>query len=480
MVVLKFGGSSVADAPALARVCAIVACERRRRVVVVSALAGVTDTLLEVAQDASAGRADAARARVADVRHRHAALAWRIHDAAARDALLAQLDDVWAALDASVRAASALGHLSAAASDAITASGELASSRLVAAVLAQAGMPAVWVDARTVVATDARHTQAVPVQDETAGRARQFLRPLLDGQAIPVLGGFVGAAPDGATTTLGRGGSDFSAALIGACLDAEEIQIWTDVDGMLTADPRVLRRARPVARLSFDEASALAHFGARVLHPATVRPAYERNIAVRILNSRRPAHPGTVISRHAGARIAPLAGLACLTGISLIDVALPGGADRTRALAGVFEACAAAQADVYLVALGDTRVSIAVGGDAARLKQPLDAVTPSVVVHRREECALLAVVGAGLANRRVRSAEVLAALDRVPLHAVSESVSEGHVAVVLSRADLSRAVACLHARFFEGAPAPLIEDGSEIQTHVNPAGEHAATQAGVL
>jgi aspartate kinase len=479
MVVLKFGGSSVADAAALTRVCAIVARERRRRVVVVSALAGVTDTLLDVAHDAAAGCADAARARVGAVRTRHASLAWRIHDEAARDTLLGQLEDVWITLDTFVAAVAAHGHVSAPASDAIVASGELASSRLVAAVLQQAGMPAVWVDARAIVATDARYTQAVPNRNETSVRARQVLRPLLDRLAIPVLGGFVGTAPDGATTTLGRGGSDFSAALIGACLDAEEIQIWTDVDGMLTADPRVLRHARPVARLSFDEASTLAHFGAKVLHPATVKPASERNIPVRILNSRRPDRPGTAISRRAGARTAPLAGLACLTGVSLIDVALPGGADRTRALAGVFEACAAAEAEVHLVVLGDIRVSIVVG-DATRFGQALDTVTPSVAVHRRDGCALLAVVGAGLADRRVRSAEVLAALDRVPWHAVSESVSGGHVAVVLSHADLARAVACLHARFFEGTSAPLVGDASEDEPHQDPAYGHVATQEGVL
>jgi aspartate kinase len=448
---MKFGGSSVATAAALARVVAIVSAERRPRVVVVSALGGVTDALLALAARAAARDLDGAVDGLDAIRRRHAAIAEGIRGDADRQALVAGLDAQWRDVDALLRAASLLKACTPAASDAIVASGELASSRLVAAALIDAGVAARWIDARHVIVTDGRHQQASPVPPETAARLADVVAPLVARDEVPVIGGFVGATADGVTTTLGRGGSDCSASLIGAGLGAAEIQIWTDVDGMLTADPRVFRRARPVDRLSFREASALAGFGAKVLHPSAVQPAVAAGIPVRILNSRRPASRGTVVTTEPVRRLSPAAGIASLRGVCAIDVALPDGADRPRALAGVFDACARAAVAPRLAAVGDSSVAVVVddGAAANRVEEALGAT----VKTRRDGLALITVVGDGLEAGTDELGRVLGALDGLPVHLLSRTPGSNHVACAIDQAQLARAVGSLHACLFDADQA---------------------------
>ncbi len=456
MVVMKFGGSSVAGAAAIARVCAIVAAERRPRVIVVSALGGVTDTLLALAARAAARDLDAALEGVQALRERHASIAGTVRREAERDALLQDLDAGWLDVGTLLRAASLLKACTPAASDAIVAQGELASSRLVAALLQDAGVPARWLDARRVVVTDSRHQHAAPLPGETTERLVRGVRPLVARGAVPVIGGFVGATADGVTTTLGRGGSDYSASLVGACLGAAEIQIWTDVDGMLTADPRIFRRARPVDRLSFREASALARFGAKVLHPSTVQPAVVNGIPVRILNTSRPAGHGTAVLAGPVRRSAPAAGIGCLVGLCAIDVALPDGAGRASGLAAVFESCARAEATIRLAAVSDTSVSVVIdeGPAADRAAAGLDTLSPL----RRGGLALLAVVGDGLASGSGVPRRVLAALDATPVHLLSRTPGSNHLACVIDQANLACAVGAVHECLFGHAPQSDSED----------------------
>jgi aspartate kinase len=447
MVVMKFGGSSVATAAALARACAIVSAERRRRVVVVSALGGVTDALLAAAARAAARDLDGALGGLDEIRRRHAAIAEGLRGDADRQALVASLDAGWRDVEALLRAAALLKACTPAASDAMVAHGELASSRLTAAVLSDAGVAARWVDARHVVVTDSRHQQASPLPAETAARLAQAVAPLVARGEVPVIGGFVGATADCVTTTLGRGGSDYSASLIGAGLGAAEIQIWTDVDGMLTADPRVFHRARPVDRLSFREASALAGFGAKVLHPSTVQPAVAAGIPVRILNARRPASRGTVVTAGPVRRPSSAAGIASLRGVCAIDIALADGAERPRALAAVFDACARAGAAPRLAAVGDSTVAVVVeeGAAADRVVQALGAAPAS----RRDGLALIAVVGDGLAAGADAVRRVLGALDGTPVHLLSRTPGSNHVACVIDQAHLARSVGAIHACLFD-------------------------------
>ncbi|MFO7694459.1 MAG: aspartate kinase [Vicinamibacterales bacterium] len=452
MVVMKFGGSSVATAAAFARVVSIVKAERRPRVVVVSALAGVTDALLKLAAHAAARNAAAALRAVRALREGHASLAGIVRDEAERRAVLGHLDAGWRDVETLVGASSLLKACPPPACDAIVARGELASSRLAAAILKDAGVPAEWVDARHAVVTDSRHQQASPLAAASTARLARTVRPLVDRGAVPVLGGFVGSTADGVTTTLGRGGSDYSASLVGACLGASEIQIWTDVDGMLTADPRLFSRARAVDRLSFDEASALAHFGAKVLHPSTLQPAVLAGIPVRILNSRHPAGRGTVVAAGPVRRSAPAAGIACLDGLCVFEAPLPGGADRPAAIADIYAACARAGAAVHLTAVTDAGVSVAVDDGPAgdRVAAQFDSGRR---IARRRGLALVAVVGDGLAAGRTDRWRIWAAFDGIPAHLLSSTTGAVHVACVVDEADLTLAVETLHERLFERRPS---------------------------
>jgi aspartate kinase len=448
MVVMKFGGSSVATAAALRRVASIVGAERRPRVVVVSALGGVTDALLGLAARAAAGDEAAAHRALQQLRVRHASLAGAVRDNANREALLASLDAGWRDVATLVGAAALLKDCPPAAADAIVAHGELASSLLVAAILKDAGEPAEWVDARSVIVTDARHQQASPCADETADRLSRRVRPLVDRGAVPVLGGFIGATAEGVTSTLGRGGSDLSASLVGACLGATEIQIWTDVDGMLTADPRVFGRARAVDRLSFDEASALARFGAKVLHPSTVRPAVLAAIPVRILNSHRPAGRGTTVTSGPSRRPALAAGIACLTDLCVFDVPLPDGGGRPAALAAVYGACARAEASVHLTAVADASVAIVVD-DGAVGDRVAAELNPEWRATRRRGLALVAAVGDRFVSARGIDSLALTSFDAVPVHLISRAPGANHLACAVDQSDLAFVVEALHECLFE-------------------------------
>jgi aspartate kinase len=316
MVVMKFGGTSVADRAAIERLIAIVRAQRqadaqqeggdpRGPIVVVSALSGVTDRLLGVAAQAGAGDIDGARASLRDLHQRHLTVSEVVTDEERRSALLADLAAEFVELERVVSALGVLREVSPRWMDTIAAAGEILSSRIVAAALDAHGLPGAWVDARLVLVTDGEHQAAAPQFPETTVALMAHVDPVLAARGIPVVGGFVGATRDAVTTTLGRGGSDYSAAIIGACLGAGEIQIWTDVDGMLTSDPRVVNDPHVVPHISFAEAAELAYFGAKVLHPATIQPAVARNIPVRILNSRRANARGTLITAERPATSGP-------------------------------------------------------------------------------------------------------------------------------------------------------------------------------
>ncbi len=458
MIVMKFGGSSVATSAAIARVRSIVSSERRPRVVVVSALGGVTDALLSAVASAEAGDSATALGVVDALRERHRDTA-RALLAAVPAALLSALDDCWSRAFQRLRGMARTGRATARLRDEVAAVGELASSLLVRSAFEDGGLRTRWVDARRAVATDDRHGAASPLFGPTAERLRWSILPALERGNVPVVGGFVGSTLRGVTTTLGRGGSDLSASLIGACLQAEEIQIWTDVDGLLTADPRVFDRPRPVDALTFGEAGELAHFGAKVLHPAAVDPAASAGIPVRILNSSRPDAPGTLIAGHHHARPG-LAALACHRDLAALEVDCPPGT-RERVLAELFGECAQAMLPVHLAALADSRISI-VAGSGAPLENVTKAIGRRLSLRRRDGLALLAAVGEGLRERgpgeehavapRWSPADVFAALSGISLHLVSRAPGSRHIAFVLSDADLPAATARLHHEFLS-APA---------------------------
>ena len=288
-VVMKFGGTSVQDAAAIRRVCQLVGRRASDRpVLVVSALAKVTDQLMSVGWAAAEGRLETARSILQLLRERHESVAGGLVGGDDYDRLHEEFVPQFDALAPVLSRIAWEKAFAPHAQDALLGVGEFLSSSLVHAALRSAGVNAVKVDARECIVTDAAHTRATPLWDETNNRLQAILVPLLKAGQTPVMGGFVGATRDGIPTTLGRGGSDFSASIVGAGLHARRIEIWTDVDGIMTTDPALCVDARRVARMSFDEAAELAYFGAKVLHPATLVPAMRSNVPVWVLNSRNP------------------------------------------------------------------------------------------------------------------------------------------------------------------------------------------------
>lgn len=297
IVVMKFGGTSVEDAEAIGRLIAIVRDRLKSRpVVVVSALAGVTDQLLAAGTDASTGHLGSALATVRNIYVRHEIVAGDLVYGESHDALNRELRSEFQALESLLLELDACRELTARDQDRLLGFGECISSKLVQAAMADAGLPAEHVDARSCIVTDASFGQANPIWEVTNRNVCDVVGPVLDAEQIAVMGGFIASTSSGVATTLGRGSSDYSAAIVGAALAASRIEIWTDVDGVMTADPKLCAEAQVIRKMNFEEAADLAYFGAKVLHPATLFPAMQENIPVFVLNSRHPNGAGTEIA----------------------------------------------------------------------------------------------------------------------------------------------------------------------------------------
>jgi aspartate kinase len=449
---MKFGGTSVADAEAIRRVCTIVGQQRRAAVsrppvVVVSALAGVTDSLLDVARCAERGDTARATASLTELEARHLAVASALTSGTRRDVLLAAARDEFANVGTLVRTLGARGEVSAQSLDAVMATGELVSSRIVAAAIEERGVPATWVDARTVVITNSEHTCAAPNMSATRSRARQCIEPLVQCGIVAVVGGFIGATVQGATTTLGRGGSDWSAAIVGACLAADEIQIWTDVDGMLTADPRVVAAARLVERLSFAEAFELAYFGAKVLHPGTIQSAVVTNIPVRILNSRRPDIAGTLITAEGRPSNGQLAAIACKRDATVVNITSTRTLMAHGFLRRLFEVFDRFSTPVDVVTTSEVSVSVTID-DARRLDDIVAHLGTFAEVSVERRMAIICAVGETLRSDSTIFRRAVTALADIPLRLVSQAAARRNITFVLQDADVLPAMTRLHDQFF--------------------------------
>ena len=449
---MKFGGTSVADADAMTRVVNIVRRERESHpqgappVVVVSALSKVTDGLIRTAEFARNGDGKAAAALLAELLERHSAIARALTSGRRADDLVKALQTQFAELGGRVVALAQQSRVAPADHDLIVAMGELASSQIVAAAFAERGLPAAWLDARTVLVTDAEHMAALPDMDATCDRVRERVVPVTSRGEIPVLGGFIGASAGGVTTTLGRGGSDYSASIFGACIDAGEIQIWTDVDGMLTADPRVVAAPRVVPQLSFAEASELAYFGAKVLHPSTILPAVSKNIPVRILNSRRPESPGTLITAE-GRPGGHLAALACKRDVTVIDITSSRMLMAHGFLRRLFEVFERFKTAVDVVTTSEVSVSVTVD-DTRRLAGIVESLRAFSEVDCEPKMAIVSVVGERLLDDPALFGRAIVALGEIPLRLVSQAASRRNITFVIRDADAAAAMNRLHDAFF--------------------------------
>jgi aspartate kinase len=464
MVVMKFGGTSVADRGAIERLIAIVRAERqvavqpestdwRGPIVVVSALGGATDRLLGIAAEAGAGDIEGARENTRALLARHIDVAGVITNDEERADVVKFLEQEFGGLERIVGALGVLREVSPRWMDAIAAVGELCSSRIVAAALTSHGLAASFVDARQAMVTGDEHMAAPPLFPETKAAMSRVIEPILTTRRVPVLGGFVGANRGGITTTLGRGGSDYSAAIAGACLGASEIQIWTDVDGMLTADPRIVEGTQVVPHISFAEASELAYFGAKVLHPATIQPAVADNIPVKILNSRRPLDAkGTLITRDRPASDRPLTAVASKKGVTVVDVTSTRMLMAHGFLSHIFEVFEEFRTSVDVVTTSEVSVSVTID-DRRSLPHIIEKLKEVGEVTREDDMAIVCAVGEGLQNDPTFVSELLHAMGDVPIRMVSQAASRRNITLVIREADLAAALARVHGRFFATANA---------------------------
>jgi aspartate kinase len=452
VIVLKFGGTSVADAEAIDRAAEIVRSRQARgAAVVVSAMSGVTTTLLEIAEQAACGQLIVALQLIEGLRTRHLQEAETLLGAGAEaDDLCGDLSALWDEAANLAAALSVLGHLTPRSQDAIASFGELCSAPLVTAAFRRRGLPAVEIDARATIITDDAFGRAAPRPDAITRAAREHVLPVVAGGEIGVLGGFIGATAQGVGTTLGRGGSDYTAALLGAALDAEAIEIWTDVDGMLTADPRLVPDARLIEEIRFDEASELATFGAKVLHPSTIAPAVRRGIPVYIFNSRNFRGRGTRITSSAPVReVTAIAGKRDVTVVRVRSLRMLLAHGVLRRIFEVFERH---RVSIDVVATSEVSVSVTVD-DPTRLEPLLVELAPfgDVAIERRR--AIVALVGSGLGGGSRTMSRALDALGDIRVHMLSLSATEINLTILVDDELLPAAVRALHGAFF-GAATP--------------------------
>ena len=445
--VLKFGGTSVQDAAAFERVGAIVRSHGGAHpVVVVSAMSGMTDALLAAATPPM--DPTAAVAGLAPLLERHREAAQRLLAPAAATTWCTELEGVTRALADLLRRIALSTGSHPALRDEVAAYGEHLAASLLSAVLQARGFRARYVDARRCIVTSDAHAGAVPLLPETWKRTQGELCPQLKDGWMPVLGGYVAGAASGVTTTLGRGGSDYSATLIGAALRAAEIQIWTDVSGVLTADPRTVRGARTIPRLSYAEAAELAYFGAKVLHPRTIQPAMDERIPVRICNSHTPDDPGTLVTAEADIWPETVKAIAHKSGITIVQVSSARKLGASGFLHALFEMFDRHGTAVDVVATSEVSVSLSVEETAA-LPQVVADLRRLGDVKVEPHRAVVCIVGEGLRATPGVAARVFDAIHDINIQLVSQGASQVNLTFVVEEADVGEVVSRLHAALLE-------------------------------
>jgi aspartate kinase len=447
-IVMKFGGTSVGDPKAIGRVVEIVRGRLKQRpVVVVSAMARVTDQLLQMARAAGNGDRKTALTLARELRERHYNTAGELLGTALFTQFHSDLGTEFEDLEELLRGISAVGELTPRTTDNVASFGEILSSKLVTAALLAHGIEATLVDSRDCIVTDGNFTRAAPLFEETNTNLGEMVQPLINLSRVPVMGGFVGATRNGITTTIGRGGSDFSAAIIGAGLGAEKIEIWTDVDGMMTTDPNLCPDARRIKTISFDEAAELAYFGAKVLHPATVLPAIQKNIPVYILNSRNADCEGTRITARAPHCKNFFKAIAAKRRITIIDIAAPRMLLAHGFLKAIFDAFDRHRIPIDVVSTSEVSVSLTVDSNESipALAEDLSRLADVKYEGRK---AIVCLVGENLREVPGIAAHVFGQLTDVKIRMISQGASEINLTFVVDEEQVPGIVQRLHKTFF--------------------------------
>jgi aspartate kinase len=456
VIVIKFGGTSVGSAERVAAAIDIVAERQERQpIVVVSALSGVTNDLIAATDAAAAGRFEETQRIVDRISRRHQEVAVQLvqHKSDYFEAFLAQLQKQTDQIHDILKGISLVGEVSLRARDKVTAIGEKLSSVLFAYSMRLRALPGVHIDSEEVVITDNRFGEASPLMERTRAAAKQVLMPEIERKHIPVMGGFIGRSNTGATTTLGRGGSDYSAAIVGAAVGAEEIQIWTDVDGMMTCDPHLIPDARVIERISYVEAAELAWFGAKVLHPKTIAPAIEQRIPVRVLNTHNVSSLGTLITEEGDPREEGPRAIALKKGITVVHMTSNKMLGVHGFLARLFAVFESLQISIDLITTSEVSVSVTLdeSGDLAALREKLAPVADVTVLDNQ---CIVAVVGRKLMRDSAVVGRCFEAIRGIPVSMFSLGASGLNLSIVLDQSHADQAVRAIHRALFEaGVPA---------------------------
>lgn len=461
IVVMKFGGTSVQDAAAISRTIEIVNGRRNQKmrpVVVVSAMARVTDQLLAAARAAVENDLPKAILISNVLRNRHIETA-AVLVGRKLSLLIQTLDKLFDQLDNVLTGIAAVGELTPRTSDLVVSFGERLSSLIVAQAFEHRGISSVHVDARNCVITDAHFAKAAPLVEETDAAVSEHILSVVNANAVAVLGGFIASTRNGITTTLGRGGSDYSAALIGGALNADAIEIWTDVNGVMTTDPRICPDALRLRAISFEEASELAYFGAKVLHPATILPAVKKNIPVWVLNSHNPGNEGTVITATATASSSPLKSIAVKRHLVILHIISRRLLVSHRFLRAVFEVFDRYDCSVNMVATSE--ISLSVTLDAVEhleaIREDLDKIA---VVEEEEAKSLICLVGEKLREQPGIAARAFSAIRGTNLQMISQGANGISMSFVVEDSVVEQTVRSLHAEFFADADPVLFDVSS--------------------
>jgi aspartate kinase len=464
MIVMKFGGTSVESDDAMARLVGIVNSHLAERpVVVVSALGKTTNRLLEFAEHARRGELYLGSKCLNELQDFHFEVAGQVANSEALHRLEVSLQRSFRDLRVILSEVTDEGReVSLALLDEIASFGERMSSQIVAAALESGGVPSLHLDAREVILTDNRHTQATPLYWECYAKLRRVIPYLGDGQVV-VMGGFIGSTKDGATTTLGRGGSDLTASIVGAGISADEIQIWTDVDGMLTCDPRVFERGYRLRSLSYQEAAALAGAGAKVLHPETVTPAVRQRIPLVIRNSRRPGVEGTRITSDAPADAPacsnPVKAIACKADLTVFEIHPNDQRDSEELAAALGQMCGRYGMPAEFLCQNNGTIFLAFQSSTRYQNLPIE-LAGCIEVRLHPQSAILTLVGEGMVSSEI-AARAVSALKQIPVTILSGRASNLAVSLMVPLTEMRRSVEMLHREFFQQVDSAVFAESSE-------------------
>jgi aspartate kinase len=457
MIVCKFGGTSVQDAEAMTRLAQIIKARLKKQpVVVASAMGKTTNQLLEVAQTAAKGKRQEALDLLTKIKEKHLKEAQKMGIAITEDSVAETLHAHFKEMRDLVKGLAALGELTPRIMDAMASYGERLSTLILTQVLENQGIPAQLTDARECIITDDNYTRAAPIFDLTDAAIVEHLRPIIKAGKVPVFQGFIGRTQEGITTTIGRGGSDYSASIVGAALDADDIQIWTDVDGIMTTDPRMVKEAKRIKAISFDEAAELAYFGAKVLHPASIIPAVRKKIPVHVLNSYKPDQDGTLITDEAPPCENPVKAIAYKSGITVVNVTSTRMLMAYGFLKKIFETFEHYKVPVDVVSTSEVSVSLTVDETSA-LWDIVTDLKKIGEVNVEGSKAIVCCVGDNLRNIPGVPQMAFSALQDIKIQMISQGASAINITFVIDQERLPEAVRGLHDSFFRTVDRLIFE-----------------------